>query len=141
YEKNVTTGQVIKYYYFGGQRIVTNKAGVVYWLLTDHLGSTALTLNSSGSKVGELRYKAYGETRYTWGTTPTDYRFTGQRQTESLGLYHMGARWYDPYLGRWLSPDSIVPEPGNPQSLNRYSYAKNSPVRFVDPTGYFEEDQ
>ena len=34
--------------------------------------------------------KAYGETRYTWGTTPTDYRFTGQRQTESLGLYHMG---------------------------------------------------
>ena len=36
--------------------------------------------------------KAYGEIRYTWGTTPTDYRFTGQRQTESLGLYHMGAR-------------------------------------------------
>ena len=53
----------------------------------------------------------------------------------------MGARWYDPELGRWTSPDKIVPEPGNPQSLNRYSYAKNSPVRFADPTGYFEEDQ
>jgi hypothetical protein len=73
---------------------------VVYYLLGDHLGSTALTLNSGGSKVGELRYKAYGETRYTWGTTPTSLRYTGQRQEESLGLYHMGARFYDPYLNR-----------------------------------------
>jgi len=82
--------------------------------------------------------KAYGETRYTWGTTPTDYRFTGQRQTESLGLYHMGARWYDPYLGQWLSPDSIVPEPGNPQSLNRNSYTRNNPLKFRDPSGHME---
>ncbi len=82
--------------------------------------------------------KAYGETRYTWGTTLTDYRFTGQRQTESLGLYHMGARWHDPYLGRWISPDSTIPDPATPQSLNRYSYTRNNPVKFVDPTGHAE---
>jgi RHS repeat-associated protein len=87
--------------------------------------------------------RAYGETRYSGppNGTPTDYRFTGQRYDSYIKLVKMGARWYDPELGRWTSPDKIVPEPSNPQSLNRYSYAKNSPVRFVDPTGYFEEDQ
>ena len=40
----------------------------------------------------------------------------------------MGARWYDPYLGRWLSPDPIVPDPANPQSLNRFSYCLNNPL-------------
>jgi hypothetical protein len=52
----------------------------------------------------------------------------------------MGAPWYDVYLARWLSADTLVPEPGNPQALNRYSYVRNSPLRFVDPTGYFSED-
>ncbi len=46
------------------------------------------------------------------------------------------ARWYDPALGRFIQPDTIVPEPGNPQALNRYSYCLNNPVRYSDPTGY-----
>jgi hypothetical protein len=53
----------------------------------------------------------------------------------------MGAREYDPSLGRWLSADSIVPEPGNPQSFNRYAYVLNNPLRYVDPTGHFSEDE
>jgi len=56
YGKKVMTSQVTRHHYTGGQPTTMNQAGVVYWLLTDHLGSTALTLNSSGSKVGELRY-------------------------------------------------------------------------------------
>ena len=51
-------------------------------------------------------------------------------------MYLMGARWYAPVLGRFLSPDSIVPRPGDPQSLNRFSYASNSPVTRIDPTGH-----
>ena len=129
YEKNVPTSHVTRYHYTDGHRIAMNQAGVVYRLLTDHLGSTALTLNSSGSKVGELRYKAYGETRYTWGTTHTDYRFTGQRQDSYIKLYHMGARWYDSELGRWTSPDTIVPDPADPQSLNRYSYTGGNSLK------------
>jgi hypothetical protein len=46
------------------------------------------------------------------------------------------ARYYDPRLGRFVSADTVVPEPGNPQSLNRYSYVNNSPLRFNDPTGH-----
>ena len=90
--------------------------------------------------MAERRYKAWGETRYTWGTTPSTYRYTGQRQEEGLGLYQMGARWVDPALGRWLSPDTIVPDPVNPQSFNRYSYVRNNPLRYIDPTGNQDEE-
>jgi len=44
-------------------------------------------------------------------------------------------------LGRFVSADTIVPEPGNPQSLNRYAYALNNPVKYTDPSGYLSEDE
>jgi len=113
----------------------------VYYLLTDHLGSTAITANSSGNRVAELRYKAWGETRYADGTTPTTFRFTGQREDATIGLYFYNARYYDPALGRFIAPDTIVPEPGNPQALNRYAYTRNNPLRYTDPTGHFTEDE
>jgi hypothetical protein len=50
-------------------------------------------------------------------------------------------RYYDPTLGRFVSADTIVPEPGNPQSLNRYAYVKNNPLRYVDPSGNFEKEE
>ena len=65
----------------------------------------------------------------------TDKRFTGHQQEDS-DLIFMRARFYDPYVGRFLAPDSIVPDPMNPQSLNRYSYVNNNPLRYTDPTGY-----
>jgi RHS repeat-associated protein len=138
YEQTGSTGR--KYYYANGQRIAMRVGGTLYWLLTDHLGSTAITANSSGSRVAELRYRAWGETRYTDGTTPTTYRFTGQRKDATIGLYFYNARYYDPALGRFISPDTLVPEPGNPQALNRYSYVLNNPLRFIDPSGHCEFD-
>ena len=73
------------YYFAGSARIamrvqVNGTADQVYYLLTDHLGSTAITVGTNNSKVAEIRYKPWGETRHVWGTTPTDYRFTGQRE-------------------------------------------------------------
>ena len=53
----------------------------------------------------------------------------------------MGARWYDPSLARWLSADTLVPESGNPQTFNRYSWVLGNPIRYTDPTGYFSEDE
>ena len=46
------------------------------------------------------------------------------------------ARQYDPYLNRFISPDTIIPDPANPQSLNRYSYGYNNPVKYLDPSGH-----
>jgi RHS repeat-associated protein len=101
----------------------------------ERTGTASLVLNAAGDTVvAESRHYPYGEERWRWaaggGTTlPTDYRFTGQRVEGRLGgIYQMGARFYDPGLGRWLSADTIVPEPGNPQALNRYSYVKNRPL-------------
>jgi len=71
---------------------------------------------------------------------PTDRRFTGQRNESALGsLYDYGARFYSSALGRFISADTIVPEPGNPQSLNRFSYALGNPLRYIDPTGHGSE--
>jgi hypothetical protein len=50
----------------------------------------------------------------------------------------MGARWYDAALGRWISADTIVPEPGNPQAFNRYSWVLGNPLKFSDPSGHME---
>ena len=47
------------------------------------------------------------------------------------------ARYYDPVIGRFISPDSIVQSPGDPQTLNRYSYCRNNPQRYTDPSGNF----
>ena len=79
------------------------------------------------------------------GTNPsvTDRGFTGHRQnntgTYDLKLIYMNARYYYPQLGRFVSPDSIVPEPGIPQAYNRYAYSLNNPVKYNDPSGHWFE--
>jgi RHS repeat-associated protein len=141
YEKNVTANTTTSYYYAAGQRVAMrvsgSGAGVVYYLHGDHLGSASVTTDASGAKVGELRYYPYGGTRYIGGVTRTDRRFTGQIEDAAIGLYFYNARFYDPYLGRFISADTVVPEPGNPQSLNRFSYVGNNPLKYVDPSGHF----
>ena len=67
---------------------------------------------------------------------PTAYRYTGQRLDAATGLYFYNARYYDPGLARFTQPDTMVPTPGDPQSLNRYSYVGNNPLRYTDPSGH-----
>jgi RHS repeat-associated protein len=130
---------VRKYYYAGGVRVAMRTGEQTYYLLSDHLGSTNVTANSSGAQISKLLYKPWGETRYSTGSTPTTWRFTGQREDATIGLYFYNARYLDPQLGRFTQADTIVPEPGNPQALNRYAYVLNNPVRYTDPTGMFEQ--
>jgi RHS repeat-associated protein len=86
----------------------------------------------------------YGGTRYDAGGQLTIYRYTGQRVESGTGLYDYGARWYDPYLNRWIRSDTIVPDPGNtstglsagPQALNQYARGLNNPLRYSDSSGH-----
>ncbi|MBK7200085.1 MAG: RHS repeat-associated core domain-containing protein [Anaerolineae bacterium] len=96
------------------------------YLFGDHLGSTSVTADATGVRTGELWYKPWGENRGTpYQTTPTQRRFTGQVLDEVAGgLYFYNARYYDP-VGAQPTP--------NLQSLNRYAYAANNPLRFSDP--------
>jgi RHS repeat-associated protein len=67
---------------------------------------------------------------------PTDKLFTGQR-LDATGLYYYNARYYDPTIGRFISPDTVVQSIFNPQCLNRYSYCLNNPLKYTDPSGHF----
>jgi len=108
--------------------------GLTYFL-TDHLGSTALTTDSTGAKLAEMRYRPWGEPRYTNGTALPKYTFTSQRsEMDSLGLMFYNARWFDPSLGRFAQADTLVP--GGTQAWDRYAYVNNNPVRYNDPTGH-----
>ena len=111
------------------------------YLRGDHLGGTNVTANgTNGAELGRVLYRPWGETRLSSGSTPTTWRFTGQREDATIGLYFYNARYLDPQLGRFVQPDIIVPNPGDPQSLNRYSYVLNNALRYTDPTGMFSED-
>jgi RHS repeat-associated protein len=126
------TGTKTYYPVAGAMRV----GSTLSYVLKDHLGSASVVTNTSGTIIGEDRFYPFGETRFTTGTMQTDKLFTGQREMVGLGIYHYGVRFYSPKLGRFLSADTIVPGVYNPQNLNRFSYVRNNPLRYIDPTGH-----
>jgi RHS repeat-associated protein len=117
----------------------------LYFHLTDHMGSTSVISDSTGTKVAgsDVVFAPYGDIRTPSDqntlTTLTDFMFTGQRLDRSTGgLMDYGARYYLPGLARFISADTIVPGVSNPQTLNRYSYALGNPVKYTDPSGHLE---
>jgi RHS repeat-associated protein len=171
-ERNFSQGQAVKFIFAGGERIGRvvddGGGGDQYWLgnyvflyHTDHLGSTTIITNyNTGAIVESTGYLPYGATDEGWDITSgshanftADYRFTGKEQDQQLGIYYFGARYYNPYLGRWLSPEPMalhlktwlietVSEESidryfrRPQNLNMYSYSLNNPLVQIDVDGY-----
>jgi RHS repeat-associated protein len=91
--------------------------------------------DNTGNQIGTtVKYLPFGETRATV-TVPTDKLFTGQRP-DGTGLYYYNARYYDPTIGRFISPDTIIQSMANPQCFNRYSYCLNNPLKYTDPSGF-----
>jgi RHS repeat-associated protein len=113
--------------------------GVLY-RHADHLGSTAILMDTNGTIIERAVYLPYGGSvdQQDASTSTPEFGYTGQRFVEAAGIYDYNARMYDPALGRFLQPDPIVPEPFNSQSLNRYSYVLNNPANLIDPTGNWE---
>ena len=121
---------------------VVGGSNTLYYMLKDHLGSASVLLDSTGNLVanGEQRYYPFGEGRITSADLKTNYLFTGQLSmgSELGGIYSYGARFYSPRLGRFLSADTVVPNFADPQSLNRFTYTLNNPLKYIDPTGHIE---
>ncbi len=90
---------------------------------------------SSGTIDSTMTFFPFGTGRT--GDVSTDRKFTGQR-LDDTGLYYYGARHYDAGIGRFISADTVVPQIFNPQSLNRYSYCLNNPLKYIDPSGHRE---
>lgn len=110
--------------------------GTLTWVLGDGQASTQLAVALTG-EVTRRRYTAFGEER-TGTALPagTDRGFLGKSEDEATGLSLLGPRLYDPALGRFLSVDPVT-GPESPQTLNVYSYSRNNPVNFSDPSGLF----
>mgnify|MGYP005852999619 CR=1 FL=1 len=137
YEYELNSGVVTKYYYSGGQRIAVRSNGTLHYMFSDRLGSTSLVTFENGNPLSELRYKPWGEVRYASGNTPTQYQYTSQYSYESdFGLYFYQSRFYDPSIGRFSSPDTIIPLGQGVQAWDRYAYSNNNPVRYNDPSGH-----
>ena len=107
------------------------RGGTLHWVGSDHLGGTIRVLDDSFTALDGMRYRPFGEDRDAGSRLNTDRKFTGQTEDETAGLYWYASRAYEPEIGRFVSPDSVVPDPLNPQSLNRYGYVFNNPLTFV----------
>ena len=80
--------------------------GVLYYTLGDHLGSTSITVNASSAKIAEMRYKAWGEVRYSSGDPHTDKTYTGPRSyANDFGIIYYNARWDDATTGHFAQAD------------------------------------
>jgi len=124
-----------RYYQFGKQTVGVRVGSKLTWLGSDHHGSATLTVDAQTQAFQRKRITPYGEVRgpipSTW---PGQKDFVGGTRDDSTGLIHLGAREYDPITGRFISVDPVV-DPKDPQQLNGYAYANNSPVSFVDADG------
>lgn len=144
-ESNSSATSFGRQIYLGNMRVWSeDPSGTGRFLLQDHLGSTRVTISSSGSTEDSLDYRAFGDIVANYGGSPSDnhYTFTGYEsdQSESSTDYAM-FRNLETSMGRFNRPD---PYDGsynfrNPQSLNRYSYAKNRPLSRIDRSGLDEE--
>jgi RHS repeat-associated protein len=120
------------------------------YVLEDNQGSIASITTSTGTNYVNESFTAYGDRRNgnTWSGAPTSgdetlinavsrEGYTGQTVLGvRMGLNHMNGRVQDAITGRFLSADPYIPDPGDTQSFNRYSYVNNNPVTLVDPTGF-----
>jgi RHS repeat-associated protein len=109
--------------------------------------ATTTALNAMGKSVGQIaersKFEPFGERRVQSSlaqpqaqafASPSDPGFTGQQPDQPFALVNMGGRLYQPGIARFISPDPVAGF--SSQALNRYSYARNSPVMHVDPTGF-----
>ena len=122
----------------------------VFYVTTDHLGSTDAVMDAAGAVLVRESFAAYGARRgsnWASSTAPdwvgiansTRRGYTGHEQLDNVLLVHMNGRVYDPAIGRFLSADPYVKSMDASQGWNRYAYVSNNPLAFTDPSGFADE--
>ena len=104
--------------------------------MDNHLGSVALSVDDDAQIISYEEYFPYGGTAFIAGKNQKEvklkeYRYSGKERDDSTGLYYYGARYYAPWLGRWLKPDPA----GTVDGLNLYGFVGGNPVNFADSNG------
>ncbi|WP_432990488.1 RHS repeat-associated core domain-containing protein [Dactylosporangium sp. CA-233914] len=123
-----------RYYSWAGQVVaMMTTGGAVTWLIGDHQNTQNIAVAAGSQAISIRRQNPYGAPRGGSPAWPTAKGFVGGDR-DATGLTHVGAREYDPAIGRFLSVDPVF-APTDPASTNGYAYANNSPVTMSDPSG------
>ncbi|KUJ39891.1 hypothetical protein ACZ90_69055, partial [Streptomyces albus subsp. albus] len=136
--KGATTAKATRYTDLGGgQQAVLTDDGKVSFTVGDHHGTGELAVDAASLKATQRRTTPFGAIRdggdKPW---PGSKGFVGGTTDTTTGLTHLGAREYDPTIGRFISVDPVM-DTSNPQQLHGYAYGNNSPATFSDPSGLF----
>jgi RHS repeat-associated protein len=143
-----------EYGYRGGQMLVVwagSETGdrQLQWLVQDHLGSTRMVVDRSGSLGGVRRrdFAPFGEELFAGAAIRSEsngysgdsvrQKFDGYERDSETGLDFAEARYFSSIMGRFTSPDDFHNDSDvrDPQSWNKYAFVRNNPLRFIDPTG------
>jgi RHS repeat-associated protein len=127
----------------GGQFLAELQGTKTYYRLNDHLGTLRAEFGSDGC-LSTYTSLPFGDGQTTVANGCADstlHHFTGKERDAESGLDNFGARYFGSSMGRFMSPDSFGGHYTDPQTLNRYSYVRNNPLRYTDPTGHdLQED-
>ncbi|MCK9859533.1 SpvB/TcaC N-terminal domain-containing protein [Paenibacillus sp. ATY16] len=104
--------------------------------LSDYLGSSTMEIDEDAGLISYEEYFPYGGTSYLTGSNQLEvqlkeYRYSGRERDDCTGLYYYGARYYPPWLGRWMNPDPA----GMSDDPNMYAFVSGNPIRFADLNG------
>src|SRR5262249_28492510 len=133
WDSGATSAKGTRYYTHGGQVIAMRRTSGLTWLVSDYQGTGDIAVKESDQSLSQRRFTPFGAQRGTAvGTWPTEKGFVGGTADVSTGLTHLGAREYDPETGRFISVDPVM-DLTDPQQMNGYAYAGNSPVTSSDP--------
>ena len=119
----------------GGHALAETLTFTTYYY-NDHLGNPVAATDERGDLLWRAHFTPYGERH----ENPADNAFgtvgyTGHAHDKTSGLVYMGARYYDPVIGRFMAVDPVGFQDQNPQSFGRYLYANNNPHKYMDPDG------
>ncbi|MFI6102933.1 polymorphic toxin-type HINT domain-containing protein [Streptomyces sp. NPDC051310] len=132
-----TSVEATRYYSHAGQTVAVRTGGKLSFIAADHHGTGELAIDSTTGVVSQRRFDPYGlERGKATGNWPGEKGFVGGTLDGSTGLTHLGAREYDPVIGKFISVDPVI-DYTSPQQINGYAYANNSPVTLSDPSGLY----
>jgi RHS repeat-associated protein len=144
-ESDLSGNLTSEYVFFDGERVARKDfpGGAVSYYFSDHLKTTDIVTDAQGNIKNESDFYPWGGELQFVNNDSNHYKFTGKERDSESGLDYFGARYYSNGLGRFITPDwaaqaTAVPYAafGDPQSLNLYSYGRNSPIARADADGH-----
>ena len=157
---DLTSDNATEHSFFAGKRVARREAsGAVFYCFADHLGSSRVVTNATGTILDDSDFYPFGGeravapgagssagtpqgVRHPFGServvaagSGNAYKFTGKERDPESALDYFAAWYYGSSLGRFMSADPLGGHLEDPQSLNRYAYVRNNPINLTDPTG------